>query len=143
MVENNTKLLNNEETLTNVVVKHLEDSVNAFKQAGVRNSNVEDDLFEIIKDASVNFDEMISGKFAAVDKVLRNSSLGGDAFITTGRFKDTIKRLKRDYGSGIAAGTEDGKRIGQIIAAFENVGGAAFNKNASFNQIIQFKKNIK
>ena len=82
MVENNTKLLN-VETLTNNVVKHLEDSVNAFKQAGVRNSNVEDDLFEIIRDASINFDEMISGKFRAVDKILRNSSLGGDAVITT------------------------------------------------------------
>ena len=34
------------------------------------------DLFEIIRDASINFDEMISGKFRAVDKILRNSSLG-------------------------------------------------------------------
>lgn len=142
MVENNTKLLNVEEQLSSAVVKHLEDSVNAFKQAGVRNSNVESDLFEIIRDASINFDEMISGKFAAVDKVLRNSSLGGDAFITTGRFKDTIKRLKRDYGSSIAAGTKDGKSISQIIAAVENVGGAAFNKKASFNQIYNLRKTL-
>ncbi len=142
MVENNARLLNNEETLTNVVVKHLEDSVNTFKQAGTRNANVEDDLFEIIKDASVNFDEMIAGKFAAVDKVLRNSSLGGDALITTGRFKDTIKRLKRDYGSSIAAGTKDGKFMSQIIAAVEKVGGASFNKPASFNQLYNLRKTL-
>ena len=142
MVENNTRLLNNEETLTNVVVKHLEDSVNAFKQAGTRNSNVDDDLFEIIKDASVNFDEMIAGKFAAVDKVLRNSSLGGDALITTGRFKDDITRLKKDFAPAIAANTEDGKAISQIISAFESVGGTTFSKPASFNQLYNLRKAI-
>jgi len=142
MVENNTKLLNVEETLTNNVVKHLEDSVNAFKQAGVRNSNVEDDLFEIIRDASINFDEMISGKFRAVDKVLRNSSLGGDAVITTSRFKDDIARLKKDYAPAIAAGTDDGKAISQVISAFESVGGARFSKPASFNQLYNLRKAV-
>ena len=142
MVENNTKLLNVEETLTNNVVKHLEDSVNAFKQAGVRNSNVEDDLFEIIRDASINFDEMISGKFRAVDKILRNSSLGGDAVITTSRFKDDIARLKKDYAPAIAAGTDDGKAISQVISAFESVGGARFSKPASFNQLYNLRKAV-
>ena len=142
MVENNTKLLNVEETLTNNVVKHLEDSVNAFKQAGVRNSNVEDDLFEIIRDASINFDEMISGKFRAVDKILRNSSLGGDAVITTSRFKDDIARLKKDYAPAIAAGTDDGKAISQVISAFESVGGARFSKPASFNQLYNLRKTV-
>jgi len=142
MVENNTRLLNVEEQLTNSVVKHLEDSVNTFKQAGVRNSNVEDDLFEIIRDASINFDTMISGKFRAVDKVLRNSSLGGDAVITTSRFKDDIARLKKDFAPAIAGGTDDGKAIGQIISAFESVGGSTFTKPASFNQLYNLRKAV-
>ena len=78
---------------------------------------------------------MISGKFRAVDKILRNSSLGGDAVITTSRFKDDIARLKKDYAPAIAAGTDDGKAISQVISAFESVGGARFSKPASFNQL--------
>ena len=98
MVDNNEQLIKAEKQSTKTIIAQMKDAVGVFRRAADENSSVDDDLFEIFKNASDEFDSLISGKFRAVDDILRDDAGSGRAGVMfINHFTDHLKRIKSDY----------------------------------------------
>ena len=147
MVDNNEQLIKAEKKAQKQIIAQMKDAVGVFRRAADENSSVDDDLFEIFKNASDEFDSFISGKFRAVDDILRDDAGSGRAgVIFLNNFADHLKRIKSDYAPQIA-GTKDpdGAAFRDILNTFESIGGKlddGLGKAVSFNQLYNLRKTI-
>tara|TARA_R100001480_G_scaffold20644_3_gene30432 strand:+ start:1087 stop:4248 length:3162 start_codon:yes stop_codon:yes gene_type:complete len=146
MVDNNEKLIKAEKDAQRRIIEQMKGAVGVFKRAADENSSVDDDLFTIFKKASDEFDTFISGKFRAVDDILRDDAgLGRQGVMFINNFTDHLKRIKSDYAPQIAARDPDGKAFQNIIDSFESVGGKlddGLKKDISFNQLYNLRKTL-
>ena len=146
MVDNNEQLIRAEKDAQRRIIEQMKGAVGVFRRAADENSSVDDDLFTIFKNASDQFDIFISGKFRAVDDILRDDAgLGRQGIMFINNFEDHLKRIKSDYAPQIAARDADGKAFENIIDAFESVGGKlddGLTKDISFNQLYNLRKTL-
>jgi len=159
MVDNNEQLIKAEKKAQKEIIAQMKGAVGVFKRAADENSSVDDDLFDIFKNASDQFDTFISGKFKAVDDILRDDAGSGRAGVMfINHFTDHLKRIKSDYAPQIAAKDPDGKAFQNIIDSFESVGGklkfpkpdekpgsfvdTSLKDPISFNQLYNLRKTL-
>lgn len=146
MVDNNEQLIRAEKDAQRRIIEQMKGAVGVFKRAADENSSVDDDLFTIFKKASDGFDTFISGKFRAVDDILRDDAgLGRQGIMFINNFTDHLKRIKSDYAPQIAARDPDGKAFQNIIDSFESIGGKlddGLKKDISFNQLYNLRKTL-
>jgi hypothetical protein len=138
MVKNNKNILKTEELIQKKITEHMKNSAEQFKSASKFNQNVDDDLFEIMRESSLAFDNFVSKKFQAVDDVLRDSSLGTAKVFKMETFKSSIDDILRDFAPQIAnRGDLDGRAFSNITDAFKSLG-----EEASFTQLYNLRKTI-
>jgi len=147
MVDNNEQLIRAEKNAQRQIIEQMKGAVGVFKRAADENSSVDDDLFTIFKDASDEFDTFISGKFRAVDDILRDDAgAGRQGIMFINKFADHLKRIKSDYAPQIASSkSKDGQSFRDIISQFESVGGKidqGLTKPVSFNQLYNLRKEV-
>lgn len=147
MVDNNEQLIAKEKEAQKAIINQMKGAVGVFRRAADENGSVDDDLFDIFKNASDEFDSFISGKFRAVDDILRDDAGSGRAGVMfLNNFADHLKRIKSDYAPQIA-GTKDpdGAAFRDILNTFESIGGKlddGLDKAVSFNQLYNLRKTI-
>ena len=128
------------------IIAQMKGAVGVFRRAADENGSVDDDLFDIFKNASDEFDSFISGKFRAVDDILRDDAgLGRQGVMYVNNFANHLQRIKSDYASQIAAKDIDGKAFDNIISSFEAVAGKldeGLKESVSFNQLYNLRKTI-
>ena len=149
MVDNNQKLMDDEAKAIKEIIKQMEGAVGSFKQAAKANGSVDGDLFTLFKEASDNFDSFISGKFSAVDDILRDpavKSIGREGVIDLNQFASQLQRLKQDFAPQIASSkSKDGQALRDLLSQFESIGGKideGLSKPVSFNQLYNLRKEI-
>jgi len=146
MVDNNEQLIKAEKKAQKQIIAQMKDAVGVFRRAADENGSVDDDLFDIFKNASDEFDSFISGKFRAVDDILRDDAgLGRQGVMYVNNFANHLQRIKSDYASQIAAKDIDGKAFDNIISSFEAVAGKldeGLKESVSFNQLYNLRKTI-
>ena len=146
MVDNNEQLIRAEKDAQRRIIEQMKGAVGVFRRAADENGSVDDDLFTIFKSASDGFDTFISGKFRAVDDILRDDAgLGRQGIMFINNFTDHLKRIKSDYAPQIAARDPDGKAFQNIIDSFESIGGKlddGLKKDISFNQLYNLRKTL-
>ena len=149
MVDNNQKLMDEEAKAIKEIIKQMEGAVGSFKQAAKVNGSVDGDLFKLFKEATDNFDEFITGKFSAVDDILRDPALDGagrQGFLFLNDFASQLKRIKNDNAPQIASPKNaDGQAYREIIGAFESIAGKldeGLTGKVSFNQLYNLRKTI-
>ena len=159
MVDNNEQLIAKEKEAQKAIINQMKGAVGVFRRAADENGSVDDDLFDIFKNASDEFDSFISGKFRAVDEILRDDAGSGRAGVMfINHFTDHLKRIKSDYAPQIAAKDPDGKAFQNIIDSFESVGGklkfpkpdedasrfvdTSLKDPISFNQLYNLRKTL-
>jgi hypothetical protein len=146
MVDNNEQLIRAEKDAQRQIIEQMKGAVGVFKRAADENGSVDDDLFTIFKGASDEFDTFISGKFRAVDDILRDDAgLGRQGIMFINNFANHLKRIKSDYAPQIAARDPDGKAFQNIIDSFESIGGKlddGLKKDISFNQLYNLRKTL-
>tara|TARA_R100001129_G_scaffold88149_1_gene60133 strand:- start:1024 stop:4188 length:3165 start_codon:yes stop_codon:yes gene_type:complete len=147
MVDNNEQLIKAEKKAQKQIIAQMKGAVGVFRRAADENSSVDDDLFDIFKNASDEFDSFISGKFRAVDDILRDDAGSGRAGVMfLNNFADHLKRIKSDYAPQIAGTRDpDGAAFRDILNTFESVGGKiddGLDKAVSFNQLYNLRKTL-
>jgi len=146
MVDNNEQLIRAEKDAQRRIIEQMKGAVGVFRRAAREDSSVDDDLFTIFKNASDQFDSFISGKFRAVDDILRDDAgLGRQGVMNIDSFAEHLKRIKSDYAPQIAARDPDGKAFQNIIDSFESLGGKlddGLKKDISFNQLYNLRKTL-
>jgi hypothetical protein len=147
MVDNNEQLIKAEKKAQKQIIAQMKDAVGVFRRAADENGSVDDDLFDIFKNASDEFDSFISGKFRAVDDILRDDAGSGRAGVMfLNNFADHLKRIKSDYAPQIAGTRDpDGAAFRDILNTFESIGGKiddGLDKAVSFNQLYNLRKTL-
>jgi hypothetical protein len=147
MVDNNEELIRAEKRAQKQIIDQMKNAVGVFRRAADENGSVDDDLFTIFKDASDEFDTFISGKFRAVDDILRDDAGSGrQGIMFINNFADHLKRIKSDYAPQIASSkSQDGQSFRDILSQFESIGGKidqGLAKPVSFNQLYNLRKEI-
>ena len=149
MVDNNQKLMDEEAKAVKEIIKQMEGAVGTFRQAAKANGSVDGDLFTLFKEASDNFDMFITGKFSAVDDILRDpavNSVGRDGVLFVNQFASQLKRIQQDFAPQIASPKNaDGQAYRELIGAFESIAGKldkGLTGKVSFNQLYNLRKTI-
>ena len=147
MVDNNQALIQAEKQAQKEIIDQMKGAVGVFRRAADENGSVDDDLFEVFKNATDNFDSFISGKFRAVDDILRDDAgLGRNGIMYINKFADHLRRIKSDYAPQIAGSKDpDGAAFRDILSQFESIGGKldeGLIKAVSFNQLYNLRKGI-
>ena len=147
MVDNNEALIKAEKKAQKEIIEQMRGAVGVFKKAADENGAVDDDLFEVFKNATDNFDTFISGKFRAVDEILRDDAgLGRNGIMFINKFADHLKRIKSDYAPQIAGSKDpDGAAFRDILSQFESIGGKlddGLTNAVSFNQLYNLRKTL-
>ena len=147
MVDNNQALIQAEKEAQKEIIDQMKNAVGVFRRAADENGSVDDDLFEVFKNATDNFDSFISGKFRAVDDILRDDAgLGRNGIMFINKFADHLRRIKSDYAPQIAGSKDpDGAAFRDILSQFESIGGKlddGLTNAVSFNQLYNLRKGI-
>jgi len=147
MVDNNQALIQAEKQAQKEIIDQMKNAVGVFRRAADENGSVDDDLFEVFKNATDNFDSFISGKFRAVDDILRDDAgLGRNGIMFINKFADHLRRIKSDYAPQIAGSKDpDGAAFRDILSQFESIGGKlddGLTNAVSFNQLYNLRKGI-
>ena len=147
MIDNNQGLIQAEKEAQKEIIDQMKNAVGVFRRAADENGSVDDDLFEVFKNATDNFDSFISGKFRAVDDILRDDAgLGRNGIMFINKFADHLRRIKSDYAPQIAGSKDpDGAAFRDILSQFESIGGKlddGLTNAVSFNQLYNLRKGI-
>ena len=136
--EQNSSLIKAEEEARKAVLKQFEDTANSFGAALNRNASIDDEAFELLAEAQTGFNGLMTQNFKAVDKLME-STIGAKGFIPIKEFDAKVNQLLKDY-----AGANDisSKVIIGALEGMRKVGGKAFNKKASFNQLYILRKSL-
>lgn len=136
--ENNKELIKAEEEARKAVLKQFEDTANSFGASLNRNASIDDEAFELLAEAQTGFNGLMTQNFKAVDKLME-STIGAKGFIPIKEFDTKVNQLIKDYAG---ATDRSGKVILEALQGMQKVGGKAFNKKASFNQLYILRKSL-